>query len=475
MSEQRLAEAIADTHLSPLRYVQLAFGWGEGELTGFPGPDPWQKELLLDIEAKLKADPDAPIFEAVASGHGVGKSAVTAWLILWAMSTRPHLSGVVTANTLPQLSTKTWRELAVWHKRAINAHWFKWTATRFFHVAHPETWFVAAIPNTEHNSESFAGLHARYVLVIYDEASAIPDSIWEVSYGAMTTPGAIWCAFGNPTRNSGAFRRCFGAERSRWAVRQVDARKSALTNKAFLQSLVDEYGEDHDFVRVRVKGEFPRASSTQFIASDKVDAARARQVETRVFSAYPKVLGVDVARFGNDESVIQFRQGPMVFDPRPFAGVDTMQLVSFVAEAYLEHRPAYIAVDGTGVGGGVVDRLRQLPEIKCPIVDVQFGAQARDTKAYANTRTELWGRMRDWLAGEVSLPDYRKLLDDLVAVEYGYNQRMQLQLERKQDMKARGLASPDYGDALAITFADSAATTAARYTPPAPKRWGRAI
>jgi hypothetical protein len=401
----------------------------------------------------------------------VGKSAITAWLILWAMSTRPHLSGVVTANTLPQLSTKTWRELAVWHKRALNGHWFKWTATRFFHVAHPETWFVAAVPNTEHNSESFAGLHARYVLVIYDEASAIPDAIWEVSYGAMTTPGAIWCVFGNPTRNTGAFRRCFGSDRQRWVTRKVDARDSRLTNKAFLDDLIEDYGADSDFVRVRVLGEFPRASSTQFIASDLVDRAKARTLEVREFAGYPKIIGVDCARFGGDESVIQVRQGPMVPDPKPYRGIDTMQLVGRVVEAALEHRPAYIAVDGTGVGGGVVDRLRQLPEVECPVIDVQFGAQARDVKAYANTRTELWGRMREFLSGVASLPDNRQLLDDLIGVEYGYTGKMQLQLERKQDMRKRGLSSPDYGDALAITFADSPFIGNVRAAPIQPKRW----
>ena len=127
------------------------------------------------------------------------------------MSTRPHLSGVVTANTMSQLSTKTWRELALWYKRLINRHWFKWSATKFWHVEHPETWAVHATPNSEHNSEAFAGLHAKYVLMIFDEASAIPDKIWEVAEGALTDSDTeiIWLAFGNPTRSTGRFRECF--------------------------------------------------------------------------------------------------------------------------------------------------------------------------------------------------------------------------------------------------------------------------
>lgn len=380
-------------------------------------------------------------------------SAEVAWIILWAMSTRPHLNGVVTANTFPQLSTKTWRELAVWHKRALNQFWFKWTATKFFHVDHPETWAVYPIANNEANSESFAGQHGTHALTIYDEASAIPDVIWEVSSG-VNDPRAMHFVFGNPTRNTGKFRECFGKHRDRWTTRTVDSRDCKMPNKEELARDVEAYGEDSDFVRVRIKGEFPRAASNQFISEELVNAALERDLAPPLFAHYQKIIGVDVARFGDDSSVILTRQGPKAFPAKKFTGIDTMELAAHVVDEFNRENASAVMVDGTGVGSGVVDRLKQLG---LPVIDVQFGAQAIDKRTYSNTRAEIWGRMRDWLKGTADLPPDPQLAEDLRGPEYGYNNSMQIQLERKIDMKKRGLSSPDIGDALALTFAEFSA------------------
>ena len=152
-----------------------------------------------------------------------------------------------------QLKTKTWRELAVWHKRSLIKDWFEWTATKFYHIGHPETWFTAAIPWSEKNPEAFAGQHGEHVLVIYDESSAIPDIIWEVLEGVMTPPGAMRFAFGNPTRNTGKFRECFGKFKHRWLLWQIDSRDCRMTDKRKLDEWVDDYGEDSDFVKVRLR------------------------------------------------------------------------------------------------------------------------------------------------------------------------------------------------------------------------------
>lgn len=446
-----LVEALGQFIYDPVGFVMAAFPWGQPgtELERMSGPDDWQLELLADVGERLTADPSTRIRSAVRSGHGVGKSTVTAWIILWAMSTRPHLSGVVTANTGTQLATKTWRELALWHKRLINRDWFRWTATKFHHVDHPESWFTAAIPNTEHNSEAFAGLHSRYVLVIFDEASAIPDRIWEVTLGAMTTPGALWFVFGNPTRNTGAFRQCFGAQGHRWIQRRIDARDAKMADRAYLQELVEDYGIDNDLVRVRVLGEFPRASDTQFIPVHHVEAAQARSLEVREFAQYPKVIGVDVARFGTDSSVIVVRQGPKVFEPRVLEQIDTMQLAAHVADLARREQPTAIHVDETGLGAGVVDRLR---EVGLPVFGVNFGASPNDPRTFANKRSELWGALRDWLATPVQLPPGARLREELIGPEYGYDASMRIVLERKDSMRRRGLASPDIADAIACTF-----------------------
>lgn len=452
--DDELTAAVEQFYDDPLGFVMFVFPWREkgGPLEDFDGPDKWQREHLESLRSQIQEDPEYAIREATASGHGIGKSAVTAWVILWAMSTRPHMSGVVTANTTNQLKTKTWRELAVWHKRMLNSHWFKWTATQFLHLEHPETWFTAAIPNTENNSEAFAGLHSRYNLIIYDEASAIPDKIWEVSEGAMTDPRAIWLCYGNPTRNTGRFRECFASDAHRWKTRQVDSRTCKMTNKKEINEWVKTYGEDSDFVRVRVRGVFPRAGSMQFISSDDVDMAMAREVPYEAHYQQPIILACDVARYGDDKTIIALRQGRKTIALHKYRELNTMEVAREVAAKVREYRPAVNFVDEVGVGAGVVDRLRDLG---FTIIGVNGGSKPDDEETYYNKRVEMWGRMRDWIRHGGDLPYDMDLRAALIGVEYGYSDNRtgeRVRLERKQDMKKRGLLSPDEGDALAMTF-----------------------
>lgn len=432
-------------------WAMYAFEWGKGELLDFDGPDKWQREQMKRVSAKIKKDPLTTIREAISSGHGIGKTAEVAWVILWAMSTRPHLAGVVTANTTMQLTTKTWRELALWHKRLINRHWFKWSATKFWQVDHPETWFVAATPNTEHNSEAFAGLHSKYVLIIYDEASAIPDKIWEVSEGAMTTPRAMWFAYGNPTKNTGRFKQCFDVDRKRWAHNKVDSRTCRMTNKVELQEWVDTYGEDSDFVRVRVRGEFPRVGSEQFMPTDVVDRAMVNEIPFEAHCLEPVLLGVDVARFGDDKTCIAIRQGRKVIDVRKFRGLDTMQTAVKVILAMKEFRTKMVFVDGVGVGAGVVDRLRALGH---EVIEVNGGSTPYDEDTYFNKTGEMWGRMREWMTNGAQIPLDHELRSALIGREFSFDEKEKIRMERKKDMKKRGLPSPDEADAIAHTFAE---------------------
>jgi hypothetical protein len=449
-AEQQLQEVIASMVYDPLKFVKFAFPWGEpGVLKEHTGPDTWQTEILTQLGQQLRGESEGAVRFATASGHGIGKSALVAWVILWFISTRPHPQIRVTANTREQLLKTTFRELAVWHKRAINQHWFTWTATKFYNNDHPETWFANAIPWSEHNTEAFAGLHAEHVLVLFDEASGIDDVIWEVTEGAMTTKGAAWMAFGNPTKNSGRFRECFGKYQHRWTTRRVDSRTAKMTNKEQINQWIEDYGEDSDFARVRVKGEFPRAGSTQFIGSDLVERAMVNVVPEDPLGT--KILSVDVARFGDDQTILLQRQGSRVFPLRKFRGMDTMQTAAMVAETIDDWQPDCTFVDGAGLGAGVVDRLRSL---NYRVVDVQAGSSPDDKEKYANKRAEMWGRMREWLKGDVALPNDDGLKSSLTGLEYGYNNKMAIQLEKKEDMKKRGLASPDEADALAYGFAE---------------------
>lgn len=407
-------------------------------------PDVWQEDVLNEIAGNQRV--------AVASGHGIGKTTEIAWIIHWFISTRPDPQIVVTANTKTQLDSKTWRELAKWNKQALNGKWFDHSATKFSLKDSPDTWFASAIPWTEHNSEAFAGTHEAHVLVLFDEASNIPTAIWDVVEGVMTTPGAKWVAFGNPTRNTGSFKECFGRFRHRWVTRQIDSRTAKMVDAKQVAAWIADYGEDSDFVRVRVRGEFPRAGSNQFISSEYVDACVV--YEAQAFDSLPKVLAVDVARFGDDSSVLCKRQGRKVWPLVKFKGLDTMQLSAKVVEAINSWLPDSVVIDGVGVGAGVVDRLSNLGYGDL-VTEMNGGSTPDDPVTYYNKRAECWGLMRDALKAGLDIPDDRELRDDLIGPEYGFTSKQQIQLEKKEDMKKRGLASPDCGDALAMTYAVS--------------------
>lgn len=451
--ELQLISDIEQLVYDPLGFVYYAYSWGEGSLKNETGPDTWQAETLNEIGSNLISATDA-IQIARRSGHGIGKTALIAWIIHWFMSTRPNPQIPVTANTKEQLLNKTWRELAKWWKLSVNQHWFQWTATRFYHIDHPETWFASAVPWSKERSEAFAGTHEEHVLLLFDEASAIEDIIWEVAEGAMTTPGALWIVFGNPTRNTGRFSECFKKYRHRWLTAEIDSRTAKMANQKQINKWIEDYGDDSDFVRVRVKGQEPRAGSMQLIPGDIVREAAGKHINPDFYKHAPKLIGVDVARFGDDQSVIIRRQGLSAHGLKKYRGKDTMELSSIIAQEIKSYKPDAVFVDGVGIGAGVVDRLRQLDYA---IIDVNAGHAAVDHIKYLNKRAEMWGEMREWLKSGAAIPNDNELIDDLTGIEYGYDAKERLQLEKKSDMKKRGLASPDSADAIALTFAEPVA------------------
>ena len=466
MSHDALLVDLARLSKDPLAWVLWAFPWKEpgSELEFEDGPEEWQRKVLCDVRDGLPL-PQA-IQEAVASGHGVGKSALVSWLILWAISTFEDTRGVVTANTETQLKTKTWAELGKWYRLSLVKDLFHFTATALFSrdPEHEKTWRIDMVPWSERNTEAFAGLHnkGRRILVVFDEASAIPNMIWETTEGALTDADTqiIWVVFGNPTRNVGRFKEAF-APGSRWRTYEVDSRTVRFTNKAQIARWIEDYGEDSDFVRVRVRGMFPRAGTAQFIPDDLIAGAAFREPEAGLFD--PLVLGVDVARFGGDDTVIYIRKGrdgrtypPIKLQPADSTVPWSHIVANRVAELASYYRADAVFVDAGGVGAGVVDALRAL---RVQHFAIQFGskpdrapAEVGELPLYANKRAEMWGFMKDWLRAG-AIPDDPALREQLAAPEYGYNNNGAIQLEKKEDMRGRGLPSPDIADALALTFA----------------------
>jgi hypothetical protein len=473
--------------IDPLSWVYYSFPWGERGLAGHDGPDTWQRDILSAIRDGL-LDVDEAIRAAIASGHGIGKSTLVAWIILWALSTFPDTMGVVTANTATQLKTKTWAELSRWYQLFIAKHWFTLESTSIHSTdaEHEKTWRFDMIPWSKQNSEAFAGLHnqGRRIVIIFDEASAIEDVIWEVTEGALTDRNTekIWLAFGNPTRNVGRFADCFGRHKSKWLHRNIDSRTAKMTDKDQLNEWVELYGEDSDFVKVRVRGIFPSASAMQLIPLSLVDSGykRGLEINETQYGFAPRVLGVDVARYGDDRSAIFLRQGlkaDLIWQGRE---VDNMTLAGVIGTLEDRYKTDTTFID-SGYGVGVIDRLRQIGRNPC---EINFASKPLDPR-FANKRAEMWWLMKEWLDSGGALPKREfetgreigdDLRDDLIGPEYFFTPANKIMLESKEDMKKRGIASPDLADALALTFAapvaarQSKAPRAEEYDP---FQWGK--
>jgi hypothetical protein len=286
-------------------------------------------------------------------------------------------------------------------------------------------------------------------MVIFDEASGIDDAIWAVTAGFFTenTPNRFWLAFSNPRRNTGYFYECHNSKRDFWNTKIVDARTVEGTDKAVYQQIIDEYGADSSQAAVEVYGDFPSAGDDQFISSLIVDEAM-RRPRLKDLSA-PIIVGVDPARFGSDSTVIAIRQGRDIIGIKRFKGDDTMTVVGHVIECIEEYKPALVVIDEGGVGGGVVDRLK---EQRYKIRGVNFGNKSKNPLMYGNLRAQMWGDMRNWLK-TASIPSDRVLKTDLISPVMKPDSKGTIFLESKKDMKARGLASPDAADAICVTFA----------------------
>ena len=452
----------------PLAFVMFAFPWGQAgtPLEHFQGPRKWQKEVLTELRDHIKANGGKIDFDtfrmATSSGRGIGKSALVSWLVIWMLSTRIGSTTIVSANSEAQLRSVTWAEITKWLSMSLNSHWFEISATR---VA-PAKWLTELVERdlkmgtrywgvegrlwSAENPDAYAGVHNfAGVMLVFDEASGIDDAIWGVAAGFFTenTPNRFWLAFSNPRRNTGYFYECFNGKRDFWRNKTVDARSVEGTDKSVYQQIIDEYGPDSYQANVEVYGQFPNAGDDQFISPSIVDEAMRRP--RHADKSAPVVIGVDPARFGSDSTVIAIRQGRDIVEIRRHRGDDTMETVGRVIEAIEEYQPALVVIDEGGLGAGVVDRLK---EQRYKIRGVNFGNKSAKPMMYGNKRAEMWGSMKEWLK-TASIPTDKYLKSDLIGPMMKPDSKGAIFLESKKDMKARGLASPDAADAIAVTFA----------------------
>tara|TARA_B100000035_G_scaffold12149_1_gene10205 strand:+ start:446 stop:1852 length:1407 start_codon:yes stop_codon:yes gene_type:complete len=397
---------------------------------------------------------------SIRSGHGTGKSTAASWAMLWYFLMHYPNKVVVTAPTSSQLFDALFAEMKRWinelpdaFKEVLNVK-----SDRVEHTAAPSEMFISARTSRAETPEALAGVHSEHVMLIVDEASGVPEQVFEAAAGSMSGHNATTIMLSNPTRSSGTFFESQNRLADSWWTRRWSCVDSPLVSDEFIEEMKLRYGEDSNAFRIRVLGEFPQADDDTIIPYHLVENAIHRDVEGD--DDLPSVWGLDVSRFGNDKTALCKRQGSIVTEIRSWSGLDLMQTVGRVVAEYESllpsKRPREILVDSIGLGSGVVDRLR---ELELPVRGINVAEAPSMGATYLNLRSELWFKAKGWFEDRAcKLPKDDQLLAELTGIRYSFTSSGKMKAESKDEMRKRGLASPDLADALCLTMASDAAT-----------------
>lgn len=417
-------------------------------------PDDWQAELLMAI-----ADPRQRRI-SVRSGHGVGKSTAVAMAAVWHVCIKVPSKTVVTAPTSAQLFDACFAEMKNVAKR-LKPPFDKLLEIKSDRIelkSKPESCFISCRTSRAEQPEALAGVHSPSVLLLADEASGVHEKVFEAASGSMSGEHATTVLTGNPTRNTGFFYDTHNRLKDDWYTMHVSCIKSKRVADDFVEDMKRRYGEDSPAFAVRVRGDFPPAEEDTVIPVSLIDYAMTSDV--RVHEDTMTVWGLDVARQGNDASVLCKRQGPVVHPLKVWRGMDLMQLTGAVKVEYdtlpPSKQPREIIVDSNGFGAGVLDRLR---ELGLPARGLNVSERAINRDTYLNLRAELWFQCKSWLEGmDVKLPKDDALWAELAAPKYFFTSSGKIQVESKEAMRKRGVASPDRADALCLALANDYTT-----------------
>lgn len=429
-------------------------------------PDEHQAKILQSVA-------DNPM-TSVRSGHGVGKSAVEAWVVIWFLATRPFPKIPCTAPTQHQLFDILWAEISKWLRNVPELQReIIWTKEKVYLRGHPEEWF--AVARTATNPDALQGFHADNLLFIIDEASGVDDKIFEPVIGALSTEGSRLLMCGNPTQLSGFFYDSHNKNRTSYNAIHIDGRQSSRVETGFIQTIINMYGEDSDVFRVRVSGDFPHAEDDVFIPLPMIEKSILTEYKPRK-KPQQIHIGCDVARFGDDKTVIGYKTDEQVIFYKKRQGQDTMKTADdivmlgekLVAKYALDPEiddPIPVKVDDGGVGGGVVDRLRQMKEFNpkklwwMEVFPVKFGQRIKH-KYYHDTTTYMMAIVKSLLSpcDETGVPKPLELIlpndDDLVAQlsgrKYSLTDMSKIRIESKDAVKKRGQPSPDEADCVLL-------------------------
>lgn len=416
-------------------------------------PDEWQKDFLNAVasgERKI----------SIRSGHGVGKSTTASWAMLWFLLTRYPVKVVVTAPTSAQLYDALFAELKRWVKELPQPiqDLLDVKQERIELKASATEAFISARTSRAEQPEALQGVHSDNVMLVADEASGVPEAVFEAAAGSMSGHNALTILLGNPVRSSGFFFDTHNRLKDEWWTKRVSCIDSARVSKEYVDDMKSRYGEESNAFRIRVLGEFPKSDDDTIIPMDLLESAKHR--DTRAYEDAPIIWGLDVARFGSDSSVLCKRQSNVVHTLERWRNLDLMQLTGAVVAQYEacdhKNRPAEILVDSIGLGAGVVDRLR---ELKLPARGINVSESPAMGATYLNLRAELWHKAKAWLEKrDCKIPNNEDLIGELATVRYTFTSNGKIKIESKDDIRRRGLKSPDMADAFVLTFAADAAT-----------------
>lgn len=425
------------------------------------GAEPTNQQIVLLHDAI--SYPQARV--AIKSCTSSGKTATLAWLILWGLLTQDDIRILATAPTWPLLNRVMRTEVDKWYAKleSVLKDTYIMTQDKIIRKGEggrPTTHRCDFATASSENEQALAGGHAGNYWIVADEGSAIDDAVFEVLLGTLSYGnGGRLIVATNPTRSVGFVHDLFSTNNPYWKLHTFTAFDSPHVTPEYIEEVRYTYGEDHDFYRVRILGEFPKASSTQYITSIEVDMAVSRKLSLQDYHHYPKLGGVDVARFGDDDTIFVTRQGPKLLDVTRFRGLNTMEVAGLMVQYWQQHQHKVLYVDGTGLGAGVVDRGL---ELGVPLVDVVVSNKSSNPQKYVNVRSQLYGSMKEWLNNGADLPAESDLRKQMLAMEYGYNNKLQIQLMSKKDLKKKNGFSTDMPDAIALTFADDTYLTLRR-------------
>jgi len=437
-----LADTLLQLHGDPVLFVKSVLG---------AEPQAWQKEALEAVR-------DGPRV-ACKSGHGVGKSALLSWVILWYLITRPCRI-VCTANSANQLSQVLWAEIQKWARKMPKGLQSQLEITSEKIVVKGVDSSAHARVSSRDRPESLQGFHHERLLFVIDECSGVDDIVFEVAQGALSTAGSKILMVGNPTRSNGYFYEAFHKNAHRWHKMTVSCKDADYVSEDFIEDMKHQYGEDSSIFGVRVLGEFAKQNDDSLISKHLVDAAVGRDVDPMTIAP---IWGLDLARFGSDRTALAKRQGNVLLEPiKSWQGKDLMETVGLILAEYeatpFMDRPSEICCDSIGVGAGAVDRLL---ELGLPARGVNVAESPALGTRYQRLRDELWFKCREWFeARDCQMPDQDELLHELTSLRFKILSSGKFKAEGKDEMKKRGLRSPDLADAFVLTFAGQAVRAA---------------